>query len=187
MGRYLHRPEEMVDFIASSSVPAPPAEDPSLERLPFKLIADRAASHRSFGPWISFKIADMIDRLDIAPVAFDNAAVFMFTDPRKAALNLFRLKGGYSEDTKIKDEEHAIALVVDYLTDHFRSFTAPPLHDRAVGLQEVETILCKWKSHMNGHYPLYNDIDEIREGLEEWSKDCKTAELFLYSMPEGSR
>lgn len=153
--------------------------------VPFADIASRAAVHRSFGPWISFKIADMVDRLGLQAVSFDNAAVFMFDDPRKAALRLYLLKAGLPAEAKIKDEEHAIALVVDYLTDHFKDFTAPPIYERPVALQEVETVLCKWKSMLNGHYGPYNDINEIREGLREWTQVSPTARLMFSCMPKG--
>lgn len=182
--RYGNTPEAMVPALASFSLQDGRYAGNPLDQLPFALVAERAQQHRSFGPWISFKIADMIDRLGIAPVSFDNAAVFMFDDPRKAALNLARLKGGLHEGTRFRDEERTIDQVVAYLQDHFKDLTAPPLHERPVGLQEVETVLCKWKSHMNGHYPLNNDIDEINEGLQEWREVSVTARAFLHAMPE---
>lgn len=189
MGMYMDRPEAMVERLASTSLSSSEAAygTEALETLPFALVASRAQAHRSFGPWISFKIADMIDRLGIAPVSFDNAAVFMFDDPRKAALNLARLKAGLAPEVKFKDEGAVISQVVAYLEGHFRDRTAPPTHDRPVGLQEVETILCKWKSHQNGHYPLNNDIVEINEGLHPWLEHSLTAKEFLHHMPEPLR
>lgn len=181
--RYGEHPEAMVPALASFSLQDGRYAGNPLDQLPFSLVAERAQQHRSFGPWISFKIADMLDRLGIAPVSFDNAAVFMFDDPRKAALNLARLKGGLHEATRFRDEEATIDQVVAYLQDHFKDLTAPPLHERPVGLQEVETVLCKWKSHCNGHYPLNNDIDEINEGLQEWREVSPTAKAFLHAMP----
>lgn len=186
MGRYLDAPEAMVQGIASTRLYGKEQaewDDVGLEQLPFRLVAARTQEHPSFGPWISFKVADMLDRLGIAPVSFDNAAVFMFDDPRKAALNLARLKGGLAPEVRFKDEGRVINEVVDYLTGHFKGHTAPPLHERPVGLQEVETILCKWKSHMNGHYPLNNDIHEINEGLGTWAAHSDTAKAFLHAMP----
>jgi hypothetical protein len=84
-----------------------------------------------------------------------------------------------------KDKDKAIQQVVDYLIEYFAKNTAPPLHDRPVGLQEVETILCKWKSHQNGHYPLNNDIDEIRAGVKSWIPISDTAQQFRRDMPDG--
>lgn len=154
----------------------------------FRGITTRAKMLPLFGPWISFKIADMVDRvLGIPVTGFDQAAIFMFADPTKAALRLWALKAGFAESVKPKDEGKAIQQVVDYLIDYFKEFKAPPLGDRPVGLQEVETVLCKWKSHMNGHYPLYNDIDEINEGVEPWLKYSKTADLFARCMPSAEK
>jgi hypothetical protein len=146
--------------------------------VPFKEISDRAQEERGFGPWISFKIADMLDRLDICPVSFEQAEVFMFKDPTEAALRLWRLKAGLNETAMPKDKTKAITEVVNYLKLRFKDYTAPPRHERPVGLQEVETILCKWKSHMNGHYPLQNDTIEITAGVREWDHNPIAHEFY---------
>lgn len=168
--RYGEAPEAMVDYIAEAA--------PSYEA-----VAQRAQEHPLFGPWISFKIADMVERVLGCKVDFDQAAVFMFKDPVKAALILWRQKMGLSEYVKPKREDLAIQSVVNYLTGEFKDMMAPPLYDRAIGLQEVETVLCKWKSHLNGHYPLENDLWEISTGLQEWHDSCKTARSMFSAMP----
>ncbi len=174
------RPEDVVFYIADHRV---------LETLPFAEVAARAKTLPLFGPWISFKVADMLDRLGIVSVDFDQASVFMFTDPAKAALMLWRQRMSLPENAIPKSAEmrdQIINEVVRHLADHFRGYSAPPLMDRPVGLQEIETILCKWKSHMNGHYPLFNDIDEIRHGLAGWAPHSETARAMLAAMPRGS-
>lgn len=153
--------------------------------LPFATVSSMVQELRGFGPWISFKVGDMLDRLGLIPVSFDQAEVFMFKDPTEAALKLWRLKAGLNEDAQPKDRIGAITQVVDYLRMRFKDYTAPPLHERMVDLQEIETILCKWKSHMNGHYPLLNDTIEITQGLKEWAPHCKTAEIMMGCMPRG--
>jgi hypothetical protein len=189
MGRYLDNPADLVNVIIGDD------EGRDMDR-PFMEISQRAQELPLFGPWIGFKVGDMIDRVLGIPIDFDNAAVFMFDDPTKAALRLWRLKAGiherYDTNGKVskvqvtpKDKDKAINQVVDYLIEHFRNFQAPPLGDRPVGLQEVETILCKWKSHMNGHYPLYNDIDEINDGIKPWVKHSQTALNFAAAMPQN--
>lgn len=156
------------------------------EAIPFELVKNRAQEERGFGPWIAFKIADMVDRLGIAPVNFDQAAVFMFKDPREAALRLWRTKCGLADNAvPVRGEDFVINEVVTYLIDHFKDYTAPPRHERPVSLQEIETILCKWKSHQNGHYPLFNDVDEIRSGLAAWRQVSPTAAYMLECMPKG--
>lgn len=177
-GRYFEDPERIVTEIAAGEGP-----------LPYAMVAGRAKELPLFGPWISFKVCDMLDRLGIQAVDFDQAAVFMFDDPVKAALTLWRQHSKLPDEAKPKDEATKVRIienVVDHLSEHFKGFTAPPRHERPVGLQEIETILCKWKSHRNGHYPLFNDIDEIRHGLSGWGEHCETARAMLHAMPKGS-
>jgi hypothetical protein len=149
-------------------------------------VAERAQELPLFGPWISFKVADMVDRVLGIHVDFTGDDVFMFKDPTEAALRLWRLKAGLNESAQPKEPAKAISQVVAYLTDYFKECKAPPLYDRPVGLQEVETILCKWKSHENGHYPLNNDIDEIRAGVQPWKAISDTAQQFMAAMPDGN-
>lgn len=150
----------------------------------FRHVAERVKEHHLFGDWIAFKIADVLDRLGIQAVDFDQAAVFMFKDPAKAAGMLYRDYAKLPANVEVKLDV-VIPSVVAHLTYYFKDFKAPPLGDRPVGLQEVETILCKWKSHVNGHYPRFNDITEIRNGLQDWSKYSETARMMLASLPKG--
>lgn len=177
MGKYLREPEQLVaDIIGVPGLP---------NTIPFKTVTERAQELPLFGPWISFKVADMIDRVVGIKVDFTGDDVFMFKDPTEAAFRLWRLKAGLAEGAKPREPAKAISQVVSYLTEYFSGFKAPPLEDRPVGLQEVETILCKWKSHQNGHYPLNNDIDEIRNGVQPWKGVSDTAQQFMAVMPDG--
>lgn len=145
--------------------------------MPFTTVRDRVLKLRGFGDWIAFKVGDMLDRLGLVKVNFERAEVFMFADPRKAALMYARQQAGLPESARFKDEEEIIRQVVNSLTDLLGHNTAPPDHQRPVGLQEIETVLCKWKSHMNGHYPVGNDIHEITQGLIPWTQVSRTASL----------
>lgn len=165
------KPEQMVEYIVGK------------DRM-FKDIAARVKEHPCFGPWMAFKVADMLDCVLGIPIDFDRAAIFMFKDPVKAVLMLWRLKTGYADNAKPKDFHAVIDQTVDWLIDEFKGFSAPPAFDRPVGLQEVETVLCKWKSHMNGHYPPGKDTREIRAGLTPWVSITRAAKEFLAMMPE---
>lgn len=178
--RYGEHPEQMVEYIAYSDTPTRVTKT-----IPFAEIAERVKEHVLFGPWIAFKVGDMLERINGVPVNFDQAEVFMFKDPTRAAEMLYRQKAGLPDGAKIKTAK-IIPEVVDYLTKEFSDLSAPPLRDRPIGLQEVETVLCCWKSHMNGHYPLNNDIVEIRDGVSEWMAHSETAKAFLHFMPEAS-
>ena len=154
------------------------------KKVHFTEFSKQVQQERGFGPWISFKVADMFERLELAEIDFSESEIFMFKDPREAALRLWRSKMGMSEHAMPKDEPEVLRQIVGFLKHYFKDYTAPPRHERGIGLQEVETILCKWKSSMNGHYPPQNDTIEITQGLGEWSVHSPTANLMLGCMPK---
>lgn len=168
------QPEEFVDYIVNS------AETGEIE-----LVSKAVREHYAFGPWMAFKVADMVDRVLGVPVDFTQASVFMFDDPVEAAIMLWRQHNKFDEKAKPKDKRAVIDGVVSHLVYAFKDYSAPPLHDRTVNLQEIETILCKWKSHMNGHYPLNNDIVEIAKGLDDWCSVSTTAKLLRQTLPKA--
>jgi hypothetical protein len=169
--RYGCVPEDMVSYVIENT--------PS-----YQGVANRVREHTLFGPWISFKVCDMIERVLGIHVDFSQSVIFMFDDPVKAALMLWRQRFKLPESAKPKDQTLVIAGVVDHLKDAFKDLKAPPLFDRIIDLQEVETVLCKWKSHMNGHYPLNNDIVEIATALGEWAPHSACAAAMLRAMPK---
>jgi hypothetical protein len=69
------------------------------------------------------------------------------------------------------------------LRQHLGKYKAPPRFERAINIQEIETILCKWKSHMNGHYKVGKDTHEIHEALKETSGT--TAQTLLKAGSKG--
>lgn len=132
-----------------------------------------------FGPWIGFKIADMLERLDIAPIKFPIKTLDMYSEPTKgAALAAKRFPKLWSENQD--DPPPDTTDVVKHLIKVFSKYKAPPRYERPVNVQEIETILCKWKSHLNGHYPVGKDTKEIKHALRGWGK---TAEMLRSYLP----
>ena len=147
----------------------------------FALVSKLVRRHRLFGTWVAFKVGDMLERVLQCPVNFDAAAVFMFKDPMRAAEMLYRERMGINDPSVKIKVDAIVGPIVDHLKHEFRDLTAPPYHDRGIDLQEIETCLCCFKSHLNGHYPLNNDIDEINAGLPGWGE---TARAFGAAMPK---
>lgn len=112
-----------------------------------------------FGPWISFKVADMLERLNLASIAFGVGSVYLFESPKKGAE---RLKSELGSDIREEDLE---SWAVGEILGKLGKVLAPPRFDRPIGVQEAETILCKWKSHMDGRYEVGEDIHQCRKGL----------------------
>jgi hypothetical protein len=148
----------------------------------FPEVAGRVRENRGYGGWIAFKIADMIDRLGLRKVDFNYADVVIYRDPILAAEMVARQRLGLPETAHVKPQ--VVRDVFEYLVEHFAGYGAPPLYDRPVGLPEVESIACKWKSHQRGHYPLYNDLHEIHDGLVPWMQVSEVASFFKAAMPK---
>lgn len=174
---HLGDPEEILKFF--SACPA------GTKMVPFCEVQRRVQGIRGFGPWITFKIADMLERCLGIPVQFDPAEVMMYSEPRKGAVLAYRIDQGLLEDAEV-DENEAVSYILSDMTQYYAAEDerkAPPRFERLVNIQEFETILCKWKSHMNGHYPLGKDTIEIKEGLEPWLKVSQYAKKFQESLP----
>lgn len=148
----------------------------------FRNVRARVTTLPQFGPWIAFKVADMLERVMKVSISFEGADVFMFDSPREAALVTASLWSS-NQGSIGSGEDAVIRSVSDTLISYFSRHMAPPWLDRPVNIQEVETILCKWKSHNNGHYPVGNDIAEIRDGLAEWAETSETAGRLLRVTP----
>lgn len=136
-------------------------------------ISERVRQWPLFGPWIAFKAADMIERCMGVAVRFPSDLGLIYDEPR-AALDIL---AGEATDGR------SAHWWWTFLLDHWSEWSAPPadIRGRKVGVQEVETICCKWKSHMGGHYWPGKDIHEVRASLTRWGR---TAEHMLSAMPE---
>lgn len=125
-----------------------------------------------FGPWISFKTVDLLERVARWPLSIPEDLVLIYDEPR-AALTLLHQQNGLSSEENFQR-----------VTAYFSKWKAPPTYDRPCGAAESETVLCKWKSYYGGHYYLGKDIREQREGLHGWGG---TASLLLANYPEEVR
>lgn len=117
-----------------------------------------------FGPWIAFKVADMLERILGTPIEFPNDLTLLYKEPR-AALDMLNVPADFANDQ---------------LLNHFKKFKAPPRYERPCQINETETVLCKWKSSLGGNYWVGKDIHEVRQGLVGWGD---TASKLLSCMP----
>lgn len=172
MTRY-EKAEEMLSFIRG----------PDKLPIPFKAVHTRVTDHYGFGGWIAFKVADMFERVLRIPVEFENADVFMYETPRKGVELAYQAYYEPKFDATPLSRDERCAWVLQFMAFALGEHQAPPGTDRPLNLQEYETILCKWKSHIGGHYPLFKDICEIHEGLAPWLEYSPTAREFGTVMP----
>ncbi len=137
----------------------------------FAAVATEVKKADSFGPWIAFKVADMMERVLRLRVDFADCALGVYREPRAgAALVLTGDAATSITDDQLND------LVETFLQDRsLRKLLAPPWDDRALNVQEVETILCKYKSHVNGRYPVGKDTREVLHALNDmrWGANAR--------------
>jgi hypothetical protein len=129
-----------------------------------------------FGEWVKWKVPDMIDRLGIASVEFTEAdLVHMFDSSKKGAMATCEQ---YRLIPFIESPLNRMTLAHRFVLRAMGKRRAPPLYDRPLNVQETETIFCKWKSHLGGHYPVGKDTHEIGLGLRRYG-ECPTTKALL--------
>lgn len=128
-----------------------------------------------FGSWISFKAADMLERLNLCCVEFNESSL-MYDAPLQGARMLW---GEVYPKDEPPSGDNVGSWAADWLmADHrLGLLSAPPRNERKVGYQEIETVLCKWKAHRAGHYHIGEDIQACRKGIK-WRKNYVSDKLW---------
>lgn len=126
-----------------------------------------------FGPWIGFKIADMLERLQLARIAFNVDDVYLFDSPLEGAKRLRESVSATVNDSEVGP------WAVEYLINKLGHLKAPPLFERNVSVQEVETVLCKWKSYTNNKYHIGEDITSCQKCLNQYQLRSPTAKSLI--------
>jgi Alpha-glutamyl/putrescinyl thymine pyrophosphorylase clade 2 len=121
-----------------------------------------------FGPWIGFKVADMLEVVKATPIRFTDDIALLYKEPR-AGLDIIAAEAG-------QQPREALIRLKEYMFN----FVEPAAGRRRCNVQEAETVLCKFKSHLNGHYPVGKDTREIRHALVGWGE---TANWLLRHAP----
>lgn len=142
-------------------------------------VSERVQQMYLFGPWIAWKVADMLERLLRVQIDFSNADLAIYEEPRKGAALI--LLG----DAEVPMNSTDMRIAVTAVSNVLKQFHAPPHFDRPINIQEVETVFCKYKAHFNGHYPLYNDSRELRHALLDWGELAESMIPFVPEVPEG--
>lgn len=127
---------------------------------------NKAMDWPQFGPWIAFKAADMLERVLGVPITFPEELVTLYKDPREGAEMM----------STIFDPTGNLGMtpqrVVEMLLDAYAGILAPGFKgkssSRFCNIQEVETVLCKWKSARKGHYFIGKDTQDHRRELAAW-------------------
>lgn len=140
-----------------------------------KYVMDKVQRWPQFGSWIAFKAADMLDRVYGFRVSFDRDLGLVYKEPRRGLDLLMTTRQEVVCERGAQDHYQS-------LLTYFARHPEPSRGDRSCGPQEVETVLCKWKSYMGGHYWVGKDIHEHRRELVGWGATAER--LRNYYPPE---
>lgn len=149
--------------------------------IPAKEVMGYIKTWYGFGEWISFKVADMLERLNIAKISFDIDTIQLFDSPRKGAQDMWERYGEVGTTSGTIDP---VPWAIRKLTKHLGVRLAPPRYERPLNVQEIETCLCKYHSHLSGHYEVGKDIKEVHHGLTRY-ENCRTAQRLLEAGKSG--
>jgi hypothetical protein len=129
--------------------------------LKFKEVIAAIQTLPLYGPWISFKLADMGERCLGLNIDFSECELNFYKEPRMGAALVLTGNPNYP----IQGKE--VLSVVDYITTNLndKDLRAPPGGDRRLNIQEAETILCKYKSFKKGHYYVGKDIEAVKKAI----------------------
>lgn len=133
------------------------------ENTTFSAISREIRKAPSFGPWIAFKVADLMERTLHFKIDFSDCQLAMYDEPQRCvALITYGNQEARITESDINNvvERLRVAITKQYPK-------APPAFDRPINIQEIETVLCKYKSHVNGHYPIGKDTREVIHALSE--------------------
>lgn len=146
-------------------------------KITYNKVAQSVKRHRGFGEWIAFKIADMSERVLGFDVNFDDCHLGIYKDPRQGAAVAFHGVADWMRNKNVAVKPWDKSITDDQLSATVRKYvnlfqseqlTAPPQNKRLINVQEVETVFCKYKSHLKGHYPIGKDTLEVEHGLHGW-------------------
>lgn len=147
---------------------APPAKD----------VMQHVQEWVGFGPYVSFKVADMLERVGICKVTFSGVSEYLYSSPQEGARRLWKQEFGFESPTQADADNHAYVALSDHLQSTLNCKLAPPSYNRYINIQEIETILCGWNSYMKGYYELGKDTQAIREGMLKFAR-CKSAQQLI--------
>lgn len=152
----------------------------------FAVVSSAVKTHRGFGDWIAFKVADMCERVLAVDVDFSDCALGIYKDPRQGAALARYIRhtekygsvlmagvpytSGHKAPWELPITDQELSLEVAAWVAEFRKLRikAPPRGDRQLNVQEIETIFCKYKSHAKGHYKVGEDCVAVQQALTGW-------------------
>lgn len=121
----------------------------------WRMINERLQAVWGNGRWAAYKHCEVLRRVHDFPVEAPDMGHRFSSGPRKGLATLYGELEGQGE---------AVIAVLDAQGRHLQE----RLYHMGLGLdvEELETVLCNWKSLLGGKYYVGHDIDEMQEQIE---------------------
>jgi hypothetical protein len=136
----------------------------------------------TFGEYFAFKLADMIETIfDVDEYTVTYNKEFIDSIPRGSLTGYEMTRTGSTHKFRSKEEIRRCSLMSKFYNIHlefFSSINCPHKPSRAIGVQEIETLLCDYRKVCKGIL-LYGDkVLKLKDGIEV-NKKLETAQRLL--------
>lgn len=129
-----------------------------------------------WGPCMAWRVPDLWERLGLANTLLtDGDTDLFFSNPRRGAILCCEEYG--------LDTSNPCLSAHKYLMEHLGHLLAPPRYERTIGVQETETVFCKWKSHMVGRYKVGRDTARARQQFLRYGRQ-RLSQLLVKGLPK---
>lgn len=167
--RYGGKPEDMLEMLSTGS-------------LAVGAVINRATVHAGFGPWIGFKIADMIDAVWLpGQLVQDDLNLFLYDTPRQSIEECYA--GGILRNLPHPNTADRFEYAMSWLGMQLKNCCIPHKPNSSPDWFSLETVWCKFHSHRWGSYPLYKDTTEIHHGVRVWLPYASSVRWFKKGLP----
>ena len=132
-------------------------------------IMSRIQEWPQWGVWASFKLADMLERLD-------------FVRYRNMRYDSVQMDKKPIQGAQLFAKEQCLGSVgdaIEALCNALKHYNAPPRYERPINPLEAETVFCKWVSHLNGKYEPGKEVKETYEELTGWGSLAKDLRQYV--------
>lgn len=114
------------------------------------------------GDWAAWKFCDLMERVCDIPMNFSRVDFRTAYDyPLRGLCAVNNHPDSFVRF--LKDDHNFINFMTEAWNQIDRTLKAPPMLDREINLQELETCLCKYHSYLSGHYKIGKDTAHLND------------------------
>ena len=124
----------------------------------------------TFGEYFSFKLADMIETVfDIPEYSVQWGPDFLKSVPRGSLTGYEMVRTGSNHKFRTKEEIRKCSLMATFYinqVEFFKDYVCPQNPNRAIGVQEIETLLCDYRKLRKGTLQHGDKVLKLKHGID---------------------